>query len=67
MGKPVQTLLSLVALGTVIWLAFDARRFDWTGNRIGDRTWKWILGAFLLWIVVFPLYLFQRRRVPLKV
>jgi hypothetical protein len=59
-------LYGLFTLGTVIWLAFDARQRDWTGNRIGNKTWQWIVGAFFLWLVVFPLYLFQRRRAPLK-
>jgi hypothetical protein len=49
-----------------IWLIFDAPKRDWTGNRIGNKTWQWIVGGFFFWLVVFPLYLVQRRRVPLK-
>lgn len=62
----MQGLLSLFIIGTAIWVVFDAGRHDWSGNRIGNKTWQWIVGVLLLWIIVFPLYLFQRRRVPLK-
>ncbi|HEY3070016.1 MAG TPA: hypothetical protein VGJ34_06830 [Gaiellaceae bacterium] len=57
---------SLFALGTTIWVAVDARKHDWSGNRIGNKTWRWIVGVFFIWAIVFPLYVFQRRRAPLK-
>jgi hypothetical protein len=62
----MQVLAGLVALATAVWVGIDARQRDWTGNRIGNKTWQWIVGALLFWIIVLPLYLFQRRRVPLK-
>jgi hypothetical protein len=53
-------------LASVVWVGFDAHQRDWSGNRIGNKTWQWVVGAFFLWIIVFPLYLFQRGRAPLK-
>ena len=61
-----QIVYGLCTLVAWVWLIFDARKRDWTGNRFANRTWHWIVGGFVLWLVVFPLYLFQRRRVPLK-
>jgi uncharacterized membrane protein YecN with MAPEG domain len=52
-------------LGT-LWVAFDARRFDWSRNSFCDRTWKWAVGCLFLFGIAFPAYLFQRRNVPLR-
>jgi uncharacterized membrane protein YdcZ (DUF606 family) len=64
--ETLQLVFGFVTLATVVWLALDARQRDWTGNRFGNRTWQWVVGALFLWIVVFPMYLVQRRRVPIK-
>jgi hypothetical protein len=42
----MQLYFGLFALVTAIWVAIDARPFDWMGNRIGNKTWQWIVGAF---------------------
>jgi hypothetical protein len=62
----MQVLAGLVGLATVVWVGLDARRRDWSGNRIGNKTWQWVVGALFVWIIVIPLYLYQRTRVPLK-
>jgi putative oligomerization/nucleic acid binding protein len=55
-------LFTLVVLGTTIWLGFDANKRD--VGRASRVTW--VLGALLFWVVVFPIYLIRRRRVPFK-
>lgn len=47
-------LILLVVVGTSIWVAIDAR----SG---GDNWVAWSLGSLVMWIVVFPMYLFHRR------
>jgi hypothetical protein len=56
--------MSMLVLGTTIWIAVDASGRDWSSNRFCNATWKWVVGALLLWVVTFPLYLVQRGRVP---
>jgi hypothetical protein len=59
------TLFMLVLiLGTTVWVAYDAKQRDWSGSSFASSAWIWVVGSLLLWIVVFPLYLFQRGRVP---
>jgi uncharacterized protein DUF2510 len=53
----------VVVIGTAIWVGFDAAKRDWVE---GSNTAVWVLGTLLLWIVVFPFYLWKRGRVPLK-
>jgi hypothetical protein len=62
----MEVLAGLVGLAIVVWVGLDARQRDWTGNRIGNKTWHWVVGALFVWIIVIPLYLYQRTRVPLK-
>ena len=57
-------VVGLIVLISTIWVGVDASGRDWTGNRVGDAAWKWPLGMLALWILVFPLYLVHRRRVP---
>ena len=57
------TLILLVVVGTTIWIGIDASKRDW-GDGSGTATW--VIGCLLLWIVVFPMYLYKRGRVPLK-
>ena len=55
-----------VVLGSVIWLGVDASKRDFSDSRFADKTWKWVVGAIFLWLIVFPVYLFQRGNAPLK-
>ena len=61
-----QAAIGFALIGSVVWIAIDAPRRDWEGNRFCDATWKWVLGSILLWYVAFPMYVIMRRRVPLK-
>jgi hypothetical protein len=56
-------LVLAVMVGSTIWIGFDASKRDWNE---GSSTAVWVIGSLLLWIVVFPLYLVKRRRVPIK-
>jgi hypothetical protein len=62
----VQALIALVIVGTAVWVGVDSSHRDWRSNGFANATWKWVIGMLLLWIVVFPVYLAQRGRVPLK-
>ena len=57
-------LIFLVVVGTTIWVGVDASQRDWDGR---FDTGGWVVGCLLLWIVVFPIYLAQRNKAPLKV
>ena len=52
-------LILLVVVGTIIWVAVDAPRRQWPN---GSYTATWVVGCVLLWIVVFPIYLFKRSK-----
>jgi hypothetical protein len=62
----VLDVLRLLPLIVVIWVAVDASKRDWSGHRFADRTWKWVLGSFMFTLIVFPIYLVHRRRVPMR-
>ena len=57
----------LVVIGTTIWVGFDA-----AANQVSTSSKHpyeqntgavaWVLGCILLWIVVFPLYLYRRSQ-----
>jgi hypothetical protein len=53
-----------VQLATVVWVAIDAGKRDWSQDKFANRPWKWILGCLLVWIVAFPVYLFRRGDAP---
>ena len=62
-------LFVFVSVSATVWLGLDARKRDWSESRSrwGARnTTTWVIASLLLWIVVFPIYLTQRGRVPLK-
>ena len=59
-------VLLLVMAATTIWLGFDANQRDWTRSSFARSTGVWVFGAVAMWIVIFPLYLVMRARVPLK-
>ena len=63
----VNWIIVVVVLGSSTWAAIDAKR-----NRIptfGDKyefntgALAWFLGCLILWIIVFPVYLFKRQKV----
>jgi hypothetical protein len=60
----VYGLIAIVVVGSTLWVAVDAYGRDWSANRFADKPWLWIVGCLLLWVVVFPVYLVQRGRVP---
>lgn len=57
-------LLLLVVIGTTIWVGFDASKRDFGPN--GTSTGAWVGGCLLLWIIIFPMYLVQRGKAPIK-
>jgi hypothetical protein len=59
-------LVLLVILATTLWLRIDASRRDWTGSSFARSVGVWVFGSLAMWIVIFPLYLVMRARVPLK-
>jgi hypothetical protein len=65
----MQSLLgipALVVIGSSVWVGADASQRDLSGDRFADRTWKWVVGCLLLWIVAFPIYLARRNRSPIQ-
>jgi len=59
-------LVLLVMLGTTIWVGVDAAARDLSRSSFARSTAMWVFGCLALWIVVFPIYLVQRSKVPLK-
>jgi hypothetical protein len=57
-------LFVLLVVCTIVWVGFDAPRHDFGPNGTGTATW--VVGCILLWIVVFPVYLYKRSKAPLK-
>jgi hypothetical protein len=62
----MQAVIALLIVATTAWVGYDASRRDWSGHSFADRTWKWVVGSLLLWIVVLPVYLVQRAKAPTK-
>jgi hypothetical protein len=58
----VRLVLSALVLAGIGWVAYDSAKYDWTKNRFCNAQWKWIVGCVFLFIVAFPLYLWQRRK-----
>ena len=60
-------MLIWVVIGfSSIWVWRDAGRREWSEVRFASRAWMWPVGTLLAWIIVLPIYLFQRNRVPVK-
>jgi len=58
MTSSALTFISIaIVVGTSIWVAVDAHH-----NKIGSGGVGWFFGCILLWIVVFPTYLFSRAK-----
>jgi hypothetical protein len=56
----------LVVLATTIWVGVDASARDFSRSSFARSTALWVIGCLALWIVVFPIYLVQRGKVPPK-
>jgi hypothetical protein len=55
----------LVIVVTTIWVGVDASKHNFRGGGFFCKTTAgWVIGCLLLWIVTFPVYLWQRRRAP---
>ncbi len=63
----MQAAIALLIIGSTAWLAVDASKRDWTDNSFAKNVPTWVIGSLLLWLVIFPMYLFvQRKKAPLK-
>jgi hypothetical protein len=62
----MQLVALLVIVVSAAWVGYDSSRRDWSRSSFANRPWKWVVGTLLLWIVIFPLYLFQRGKVDAK-
>ena len=60
-------IFAFLIVATTAWVAYDASQRDWSGHGFANRTWKWVVGCLLLWVVAFPVFTsLQRGRVPSK-
>jgi hypothetical protein len=59
-------LVLLVVVGSSIWVGCDAQARDFSNHSFASGTTQWVFGSLLLWIIVFPVYLVARGRVPLR-
>jgi hypothetical protein len=53
----VGELIVLVIIGSIVWIGCDA----YHAGRSWGSVLGWVVGAVLLWLVVFPCYLVNRR------
>lgn len=61
------SLILIIVVVTSIWVAADASSRNFKGGKFSFYgSFGWLIGCLLLWIVVFPVYLAQRNRAPLK-
>jgi hypothetical protein len=59
-------IVLLLIVASMFWVGFDAKRRDWSQKKHGAKTASGqIIGVVIFWIVFFPVYLYQRRNVPL--
>jgi len=58
-------ILWILQLLSVVWVAIDSSKRDWSEDKFANRTWKWVVGCLFLWIVAFPAYLIRRGNAPL--
>lgn len=61
----MRELVLMIIAATAIWVAVDAGKRDWSHESFATKPFVWAIGCLLLWIVVFPVYLFKRRQAPL--
>lgn len=59
-------LIWIVVIGTAVWVGFDAGSYKHKHGVGPNKTSPaaWIVGTLLLWIIVFPWYLFARGKAP---
>ncbi len=68
--NPVHTMLTYalyaIVILTTIWTAVDSHRLQISSSKkpysFNSGSFSWLLGCILLWIIVFPVYLFKRAR-----
>jgi hypothetical protein len=63
---PPLKLYFVIAGAAALWVAFDARRFEWHRDNLADRAWKWVVATLFLSGIAFPAYLRHRRHAPFK-
>jgi len=51
----------LLYLGTSIWVFFDARKIKRVTGSEKINPVFWLVGCLALWIVAFPIYVWNRR------
>ncbi|MFZ0059029.1 MAG: hypothetical protein WAL35_03160 [Acidimicrobiales bacterium] len=51
------SLLYLIVFVTALWVGFDAH----AAGRTRGEVISWALGTVLIWVIVFPWYLVDRR------
>ena len=66
MPSAIPDIFFIVVLTTTVWVGVDASSRDLSKIPIADKTWKWVLGSLLLWIIIFPVYLMKRSEAPRK-
>jgi len=59
-------LMLLVVVGSAVWVGFDGQSRDFSNHSFSKTAGGWVLGTILLWIVVFPMYVVARDKVPLR-
>jgi hypothetical protein len=59
-------IIILIYLVTILWVAIDSSKRDWSENKYWRSTIAWVISCFVLWIVYFPTYLFARKKAPIK-
>jgi hypothetical protein len=63
---PQLELYFVIAGSAALWVAFDARRFDWHRDALADRPWKWVVATLFLSPIALPAYLRHKRRAPFR-
>jgi hypothetical protein len=59
-------VILVVIVATWVWVWNDAKKRDWSQKKHGAKTASGqIIGVVIFWIIFFPVYLVQRRNVPL--
>jgi len=66
LGDVTREVVGLMIGALIALLVYDdARKRDWSQDKIGNRAWQWGVGAFLFALIVVPVYLVRRRKRPL--
>lgn len=54
-------IILLIILGTAVWAASDVRTRRAAGKTT-DSPWSWLAACLLMWVIMFPAYLWSRSR-----